>query len=62
MEILKYPDRTQWKELCKRATMDVTTLFDTVRSVLDDVKANGDAAIRKYEKLFDKVDLDEIRV
>lgn len=62
MEILKYPDRAQWEELCKRATMDVTTLFDTVRSVLDDVKANGDAAIRKYEKLFDKVDLDEIRV
>lgn len=38
MEVLKYPDKSQWKELCKRATMDVTTLFETVRSVLDDVK------------------------
>ncbi len=62
MEVLKYPDKSQWKELCKRATMDVTTLFETVRSVLDDVKTNGDAAIRRYEKQFDKADLDEICV
>lgn len=27
MEVLKYPDKSQWKELCKRATMDVTTLL-----------------------------------
>lgn len=62
MEVLKYPDKSQWKELCKRAPMDVTTLFETVRSVLDDVKTNGDAAIRRYEKQFDKADLDEICV
>ena len=62
MEVLKYPDKSQWKELCKRATMDVTTLFETVRSVLDDIKTNGDAAIRRYEKQFDKADLDEICV
>ena len=62
MEIIKYPNKSQWYELCKRATMDVTTLFDTVRSVLDDVKINGDAAIKKYEKQFDKADLKEIRV
>lgn len=62
MEIIKYPDRTKWSELTRRGTMDVTALFDTVRNVLDDVRREGDAAIRKYEKLFDKVDLDAIRV
>ncbi len=62
MEIIKYPDRTKWSELTHRGTMDVTALFDTVRNVLDDVRREGDAAIRKYEKLFDKVDLDAIRV
>ncbi len=62
MEIIKYPNRTKWSELTRRGTMDVTALFDTVRNVLDDVRREGDAAIRKYEKLFDKVDLDAIRV
>ncbi len=62
MEIIKYPDRTKWSELTRRGTMDVTALFDTVRNVLDDVRREGDAAIRKYEKQFDKVDLDAIRV
>ncbi len=62
MEIIKYPDRTKWGELTRRGTMDVTALFDTVRNVLDDVRQEGDAAIRKYEKQFDKVDLDAIRV
>lgn len=62
MEIIKYPDRTKWGELTRRGTMDVTALFDIVRNVLDDVRQEGDAAIRKYEKQFDKVDLDAIRV
>ena len=62
MEIIKYPDRKKWGELTRRGTMDVTALFDTVRNVLDDVRQEGDAAIRKYEKQFDKVDLDAIRV
>lgn len=62
MEIIKYPDRTKWGELTRRGTMDVTALFGTVRNVLDDVRQEGDAAIRKYEKQFDKVDLDAIRV
>lgn len=62
MEIVKYPERKDWKALTERATLDVTTLFDTVRGVLDDVRTEGDAALRKYEKLFDKVDLKELRV
>ena len=62
MEIIKYPEYTEWKNISKRATMDVSTLFDTVRQVLDDVRINGDAAIRKYEKQFDKVDLTDLLV
>lgn len=48
--------------MTERATLDVTTLFDTVRGVLDDVRTQRDAALRKYEKLFDKVDLKALRV
>ena len=61
MEIVKYPERNDWNALTERATLDVTALFDTVRGVLDDVRTQGDAALRKYEKQFDKVDLTELR-
>ncbi len=62
MEIVKYPERKDWKALTKRATLDVTALFDTVRRVLDDVRTEGDVALRRYEKQFDKVDLKDLRV
>ena len=37
MEIIKYPGREEWSSLIKRPALDVTTLFDTVRTVLDAV-------------------------
>lgn len=62
MEIIKYPSREDWGELTKRPALDVTTLFDTVRGVLDDVRQNGDAAVRSYEERFDKVSLPNLQV
>lgn len=62
MEIIKYPDYAAWKRLSKRAAMDDGPLFDTVRQVLDDVRARGDAAVREYGKRFDKVDLADLSV
>jgi histidinol dehydrogenase len=38
---------------------DVT---DTVSSILEDVKTNGDVALRQYTKQFDGVDIDDIEV
>ena len=62
MKIIKYPDKSQWEELTKRPELDVTSLFDTARSVLDDVKHNGDAAVKMYGEKFDKVRLDVLQV
>ena len=42
MEIIKYPGREEWSSLIKRPALDVTTLFDTVRTVLDEVREQGD--------------------
>ena len=36
MEIIKYPSKEEWVSLVKRPALDVTTLFDTVRTVLDE--------------------------
>lgn len=62
MEVIKYPAREDWPSLAKRPALDVTTLFDTVRTVLDEVRKEGDVAVKWYEEKFDKVTLPELQV
>lgn len=57
MEIIKYPPRTQWPELIQRPALDVSTLFDTVRTILDAIRSEGDDALRRYEAQYDHVTL-----
>src|SRR6188474_2710893 len=33
-----------------------------VQRILEDVRTQGDAAVRRYSRAFDRVDLDELRV
>lgn len=62
MEIIKYPEREQWSQLVKRPNLDVTTLFDTVRTVMNEVREQGDAAVKAYEEKFDKVQFPSLQV
>lgn len=62
MEITRYPSRDEWQRLLSRPAMDVTTLFDTVRTVLEEVRREGDAAVKRYEEKFDKVKLEALEV
>lgn len=62
MEIIRYPERSRWEELIRRPLLDVSSLFDTVRRVLDDVRREGDAAVRRYEAQFDHVALGNLEV
>lgn len=62
MEVIKYPSREDWASLVKRPALDVTTLFDTVRTVLDEVRLEGDTAVKRYEEKFDKVRLADLQV
>ena len=62
MEVIKYPSKEDWTSLVKRPALDVTTLFDTVRTVLNEVRSEGDAAVKRYEEKFDKVKLSALQV
>ncbi|CAK7015335.1 MAG: Histidinol dehydrogenase [Parabacteroides sp.] len=55
MEVIKYPSREEWAALTERPALDVTSLFDTVRTVLNEVRMEGDAAVMRYEEKFDKI-------
>jgi len=58
----KYPDRTTWAAIQRRPELNVTSLLDTVQTVLNDVKMNGDEAIRRYGAQFDKVCVADLQV
>lgn len=58
----KYPDGIAWQPLQQRPELDVTSLFDTVREVLEDVRMNGDEAVRRYGERFDKVRITDLQV
>ena len=62
MKKIIYPDKKDWAELLRRPTQDVSTLFENVSTILKNVKANGDKAVRDYEEQFDKVKLESLAV
>lgn len=62
MNVVKYPKEEEWDVLLKRPVMNVETLRETVCKVLADVKAEGDRAVKTYEKQFDKVELESLAV
>ena len=62
MNIIKYPERETWAALLKRPTLDTRFLERTVANILNDVRENGDAALRHCARHFDKVELDDFRV
>ena len=62
MILISNPDKSQWQEILKRPVMTTENLFDTVRSVIDRVKEEGDRAVLDYEEKFDKVVLASLAV
>ncbi len=62
MILISNPDKSQWQEILKRPVMNTENLFDTVRSVIDRVKEEGDRAVLDYEEKFDKVMLASLAV
>ena len=62
MKIIKYPAIETWAELLKRPAIDTKFLERTVSNILNDVRENGDVALRHCARHFDKVELDDFLV
>jgi histidinol dehydrogenase len=62
MNVIRYPQRGEWKTIVERPHLDVSQLNATVQGVLNEVKAHGDAAVKKYEEMFDHVHLSSLAV
>ncbi|MFV0538902.1 MAG: histidinol dehydrogenase [Dysgonomonas sp.] len=62
MQIIKYPERSEWTKILARPTFDTSSLNNTVNAVLNDIKNRGDEAVLEYEEKFDKVKLSSLAV
>lgn len=62
MNIITYPERSQWNDLLRRPTLNTATLRETVLDVLERVRTEGDKAVIEYEEKFDHVHLDNLTV
>ncbi len=56
------PKVNTWTEILKRPLFNISELYIKVQSILDEIKTNGDNALRKYTHKFDGFQLDSILV
>lgn len=62
MNIIKYPNKAEWQSLLERPHRDASELRETVKTVLDKIQQEGDAAVKEFELKFDKVALADLAV
>ncbi|TNF49334.1 MAG: histidinol dehydrogenase [Bacteroidetes bacterium] len=62
MKRYRNPQKETWSEICQRPVMDTTNLNELVNKVLENVRSNGDQALREYSLRFDGLDLQEFQV
>jgi histidinol dehydrogenase len=61
MEIVDF-EYEMVKEQVKRSQIDVDDVLNTVQSIINDVKKQGDDALHQYTEKFDGVDLERFKV
>lgn len=62
MQIYKHPAEKDWKNILKRPEAETRSLEMTVNNILNEVKENGDDALRRYSLAFDKVSISQFEV
>jgi histidinol dehydrogenase len=60
MNIYKNPKPESWTQILQRPVFESKNLFESVQKILDDVKQDGDKAVKKYTRKFDKIDLEDL--
>jgi histidinol dehydrogenase len=62
MQLIKYPEKKDWKKISARPVFDIKSLEQTVIHILDEVKKEGDDAVRKFSLQFDKAIITDLIV
>lgn len=62
MKLFVNPAKEEWDALVKRPEINRRDLSAQVKEIVEEVKANGDDALRAFSKKFDGIDITELRV
>jgi len=62
MQIFINPQKVTWNEIIRRPVINNAALRNTVSKILSEVRENGDAAIKKFTKEFDGVELADFKI
>ena len=62
MNFIRYPQPSQWPQLLARPVMDLREIEARVAPILQQVRQQGDDALRAFTLQFDKVQLGDLRV
>ena len=62
MKIIRHPQKKDWQDVLARPVFDTARETAAVRTILDDVRENGDEALRRYSKQFDNVEVENLAV
>ena len=60
IQVINNPARIEWDALLARPSFDADTLLPKVQAILNEVQVNGDEALLRFTKEFDKVQLNTI--
>ncbi len=62
LNISIHPERSQWQALMTRAIASTEQLQLSVSNIINNVRQQGDEAIREYAQLFDGVQINDLKV
>jgi len=62
MQTIKYPQKNDWNTILARPTIELEEMDEVVNQIFKEVKADGDAALRKYTWFYDRVKIDQLAV
>ncbi|MCZ6702436.1 MAG: histidinol dehydrogenase [Ignavibacteria bacterium] len=62
MNKLVNPNKQNWLQLTQRPVSEISELKNIVNQIFDEIKKDGDEAVKKYSRLYDKADLDSLAV
>lgn len=62
MQLIQFPHKKNWDKILQRSQQDFADIKKIVQSIIDDVKSNGDDAVKNYTKQFDGIELNNFKV
>lgn len=62
MQVFRFPERIDWPEILKRPDADSSRIEKSVRSIVNTVRREGDAALRQFGRTFDEVEIYDFAV